>query len=79
LSGIKGKTIPVTSSHVLQSIDSQIFFNPILFANCTGTFSKLCNVTEACRGALSNTPPYLTGPRPRVSVGNKTYKIHLKD
>jgi hypothetical protein len=48
------------------------FWNPILFANCTGTFNKLCNVTEACRGELSSTPPYLTGPRPRVSVGNKT-------
>jgi hypothetical protein len=23
-------------------------WNPILFANCTGTFSKLRNVTEAC-------------------------------
>jgi hypothetical protein len=55
------------------------FCNPILFANCTGTFNKLCNVTEGCRGALSSTPPYLTGSRPRVSVGNKTYKLHLKD
>jgi hypothetical protein len=64
----------------MKSDYSRIFFlNPILFANCTGTFTKLCNVTEACRGALSSTPPYLTGPRPRVSVGNKTYKLHLKD
>jgi hypothetical protein len=56
-----------------------LFWNPILFVNCTVTISKLCNVTEACRGALSSTPPYLTGSRPRVSVGNKTYKLHLKD
>jgi hypothetical protein len=50
-----------------------------LFENCAGTFSKLCNVTEACKGAPSSTPPYLTGPRPRVSVGNKTCKLHHKD
>jgi hypothetical protein len=48
------------------------FSNPILFAMCTVTFNKLCNVVEACRGALSSTPPYLTGSRPRVSVGNKS-------
>jgi hypothetical protein len=59
--------------------NNYLFLNSILFANYTGTFSKLCNVTEACRGALSSTPPYLTGSRPRVSVRNKTYKLHLKD
>jgi hypothetical protein len=29
---------------------------------------------EAWRGVLSSTPPYKIGLRPRVSVGNKTYK-----
>jgi hypothetical protein len=57
----------------------RFFFNPILFANCTGTFSKLFNFTEACRRALSSTPPYLTSSRPVASVGNKTYELHLKD
>jgi hypothetical protein len=27
---------------------------------------------------LSSTPPYRLGLRPRVSVGNKTYELHLK-
>jgi hypothetical protein len=30
-------------------------------------------IIEACRGALSSTPPHLTGAKPRVSVGKKTY------
>jgi hypothetical protein len=36
-----------------------IFLNPILFANCTSTFSKLCKetYTVACRRVLSSIPP----------------------
>jgi cytochrome c biogenesis protein CcdA len=35
-----------------------IFLNPILFAICTSTFSKLCKnmYTEACRRVLTSTP-----------------------
>jgi hypothetical protein len=55
------------------------FLNPILFEICTVTINRWCNVTEECSGLLSSTPPYLTGPRPRVSVGIKAYKPHLKD
>jgi hypothetical protein len=51
------------------------FLNPISFANCTVTFSKWCVVVEACRGELSSTPPYRTGSKPRVSVGNKSKDI----
>jgi hypothetical protein len=36
-----------------QNVNINFFFNPV-FANCTGTFSKLCNVTEACRGAYKH-------------------------
>jgi hypothetical protein len=37
---------------------AQIFCNPILFAICTSTFSKLCinMYTVACRRVLTSTP-----------------------
>jgi hypothetical protein len=58
---------------------SFIFFKSHFICNLYRYISKWCNVVEACRRTLSSTPPYLTGSRPRVSVGNKTYKLHLKD
>jgi hypothetical protein len=37
------------------------------------------NLRKAWRGVLSSTPPYLTGSRPSMSVGNNPYKLHLKN
>jgi hypothetical protein len=59
--------------HSRTSCINLIFFNPLLFASCTDTFSKCCKIKREWRGVLSSTPPYRIGLRPRVSVGNKTY------
>jgi hypothetical protein len=59
----------------------RFFCNPILFAICTSTFSKLCKktYTVARRRVLSSVPLQLIGSRPLVAFGNKTYKLNLKN
>jgi hypothetical protein len=57
---------------------TDFFLNPILFANCTVTFSNWCNVVEACRGELCSTPPYRTGSRPLVSLGNNVTELSTR-
>jgi hypothetical protein len=60
---------------------SLFFCNPILFAICTNTFIRLCKNmytyiqwhVEECSIAL------LIGSRPLVALGNKTYKLNLKN
>jgi hypothetical protein len=37
------------------------------------------NLKKAWRGVLSSTPPNPTGSRPSISVGNKAYKLYLKN
>jgi hypothetical protein len=58
-----------------------IFGNPILFAICTSTFSKLCKKTYvvACRRELRSAPLQLIGSRPLVAFGERTYKLNLKN
>jgi hypothetical protein len=67
--------------HCLIYCRQTIFFNPILFASCTCTFSKWCKSNKkkkkTWRGALSSTPPNPTGSRPSMSAGNKAYKLYL--
>jgi hypothetical protein len=41
----------------IEEIAFFVFCNPILFATCTSTFSKLCKTyTVACRRVLTSTP-----------------------
>jgi hypothetical protein len=62
---------------VTKTID---FLNPILFAICTSTFSKLCvTYTVTCRRVLSSAPLYPISTRPDVALGKKTYKLNLKN
>jgi hypothetical protein len=56
-----------------------IFLIPFYLQAARVHLANDVTLKKAWRGVLSSTPPYPTGSRPSVSVGNKAYKLHLKN
>jgi hypothetical protein len=56
------------------------FYNSILFAICTSTFSKLCKqrIKQHVERRSVALPCIYVGSKPRVAFGNKAYKLNLK-